>query len=176
MENKKPFYKNKWVVIVAAVILIGLIFGNNGTTENKSSEETLTKPENESEAIEIPKKIELAEVKLLSDGYKVTCAFYKDFKYVKVKGKLKVEIYNWDMSDNVDYTDEDTYDLGIKLAEQEFEIDPSQLKKEIISYQFENKILSDSKPTKTYLTGRFTFTPDSDKSVNIVSGSSYQTL
>ncbi len=133
-------------------------------------------PTEQSESFEIPKSIEIAEVKLLSDGFKVSCAFLKDFGYIKVKGKLKVEVYNWNMSDNVEYSDPETYDLGIKLAEEEFDVDPNKLKKEMIAYEFEGRIKSENKPNKTYLTARFTFTPDSDKSVHIVSGSSYQTL
>jgi hypothetical protein len=175
MENKKPIYKNKWIIAVGVLILIGLAFGGKSEGE-KAKKVDSAKKTIETDSIQTPKKIELSEVKLLSDGFKVSCAFYKDMKYVKVKGKLKVEIYNWNMSDNVDYTDHETYDLGIKLVEEEFDVDPTQLIKETISYKFENKIKSNKKPNKTYLTARFTFTPDDEKSIHIISGSSYQAL
>lgn len=172
MENtgtKKPFYKNKWVIIIAIIVLAGILFGK------KEENVSIPKPKKE-ENVSIPKSIEIGEVTMLSDGYKVSCAFYKGLEYIKVKGKLKVEVYNWEMSDNVKYSDADTYSLGLKLAEQEFSISPSQLKKETIAFKFEDVIKTGKKPTKTYLSAKFIFTPDSDTSVHIVGGSSYQTL
>jgi len=173
MENtktKKPMYKNKWVIIIAILVLVGIIlFGKK--EENDSTPNPIKK-----ENVSIPKSIELGEVTMLSEGYKVSCAFYKDLEYIKVKGKLKVEVYNWEMSDNVKYTDADTYSLGLKLAEQEFSITPSQLKEETIAFKFEDVIKTVKKPSKTYLSAKFIFTPDSDTSVQIVGGSSYQTL
>lgn len=100
------------------------------------------------ENVSIPKSIEIGEVTMLSDGYKVSCAFYKGLEYIKVKGKLKVEVYNWEMSDNVKYSDADTYSLGLKLAEQEFSISPSQLKKETIAFKFEDVIKTGKKPAR----------------------------
>ena len=168
-ETKTPIYKNKWVIIIAIIVLVGIIFGRK--EENVSIPNSI-KEEN----VSIPNSIEIGEVTMLSDGYKVSCAFLKGLEYIKVKGKLKVEVYNWNMSDNVKYSDADTYSLGLKLAEQEFSITPSQLKEETIAFKFEDVIKSGKKPSKTYLSAKFIFIPDSDTSVQIVGGSSYQTL
>ena len=175
MEEKKPFYKKTWFIVVVVLVVVGSIFGKKGSDKPVEKVEP-AKTEVKKDSVEVPQKIELGEITRLADGYKVTCAFLKDYGYVKAKGKLKVEVFNWEMSDNVKYNDPDTYDLGVKLAEQEFDVLPEQLTKETIALKFEGKIISDKKPGKTYLSARFTFTPESDNAVHIVGGSMYQTL
>jgi hypothetical protein len=175
MEEKKPFYKKTWFIVVVVLVVIGSIFGKKGSDKPVEKVEP-AKTEVKKDSVEVPQKIELGEITRLADGYKVTCAFLKDYGYVKAKGKVKVEVFNWEMSDNVKYNDPDTYDLGVKLAEQEFDVLPEQLTKETIAWKFEGKIISDKKPGKTYLSARFTFTPESDNTVHIVGGSMYQTL
>jgi hypothetical protein len=175
MEEKKPFYKKTWFIVVVVLVVVGSIFGKKGSDKPVEKVEP-AKTEVKKDSVEVPQKIELGEITRLADGYKVTCAFLKDYGYVKAKGKLKVEVFNWEMSDNVKYNDPDTYDLGVKLAEQEFDVLPEQLTNETIAWKFEGKIISDKKPGKTYLSARFTFTPESDNAVHIVGGSMYQTL
>jgi hypothetical protein len=172
MENKKPIYKSKWGIAIIVLLVLGLIFGNNKNKIKDNPKEIST----QNDSSQIPKSIESAEIKLVPQGFKVSCAFLKDLEYVKVKGNLKIEVYNWNMSDNVDFTDPDTYDLGEKMATQEFKITPDQLKKDMITFRFENIINCESKPKRTYLTARFSFIPDNNKSVKIISGSTYQTL
>ncbi|MDA1182144.1 MAG: hypothetical protein O3B82_00970 [Bacteroidetes bacterium] len=137
-----------------------------------------TNPSKEEEIIESPEKIELGEVTQVGKGYKISCAFMESISYIRVKGKLKVEVFNWEMSDNVQYRDPDTYDLGTKLCEASYTVKPEDcvygdIK---IAYKFTQTIESEAKPNKTYLSARFTFTPDADTSKNIIGGSDYQTL
>ena len=49
-ETKTPIYKNKWVIIIAIIVLVGIIFGR--------------KEEN----VSIPNSIEIGEVEALADG------------------------------------------------------------------------------------------------------------
>lgn len=177
-KTKKPFYKKWWFITICVIVVLGIFGSFSSDKEGESSRPpipTKSDKEGESSRPPIPTKILLGEVKLLSDGYKVECAFMKDFGYTVAEGRLKVEVFNWELSDNVDFSDPETYNLGQRVAEGEFDIKPSEFDESGIAKKIKKKINTDVRPSKTYLSARFSFTP-TGSSKTIVGGSSYQTI
>jgi len=123
---------------------------------------------------QVPDSIKLGKVTRLHDGYRVECAFLKGW-YCRVRGKLKVEVFSWDMHNNVDYSEPDTYDLGTLVARAECNIAPPDFHSSTLADKISIKLVSDVPPVATYLSARFTFTP-SGGGQEIVGGSAYQTL
>ena len=173
-----PIYKKKWFIILCVVFLIGII-GNQFNTRDSSKNTNENNSENKSEDNPvIPESIALTKVNTVSDGFNVECGFLKSTSYVKTEGKLKIEVFNWELSDGVKYSNEYTYDLGLKLAESTFDVNVKDFKKPSnrIATIVEYKVPSVKKPKRTYVTARFTFTPKQDTSIHITSGTFYETL
>ncbi|MCH1401520.1 MAG: hypothetical protein L7U78_03245, partial [Schleiferiaceae bacterium] len=166
-------FKTSIFFIVGSVLLL---------TTSSCAEKKASNPGNElstqSEIVPpalIPDKIVLGEVILIADGYKASCAFMEGYGYERTRGKMIVEIYNWNLSDNVKYTDTDTYGLGTLVASGEFEFTEDNFEDGIADKIVFKINAEDKNLPKTYLSAKFTFTPEGTDQA-IVGGSSYETL
>jgi len=124
----------------------------------------------------LPITIERGQVGIITDGFQAACVFKDDSTFLNLHGKMLVEVYNWDLADDVKFNDFNTYTRGSLVASREFECAVDKFDEENTTERITFKIIADNQHLlKTYLSAKFTFTPDGNYKA-ITGGSMYETL
>lgn len=166
------FKKNVFTAVIVVITLISSCDTHiNNNLDSKISNEIEVVP-----LQSLPITIERGQVALITDGFQVSCVFKEDSTLRKLHGKMLVEIYNWDLSDDVKFNDFTTYARGSLVASSEFECTVDEFDEEKKTDRKTFKIIADhQKLLKTYLSVKFTFTPEGNYKA-ITGGSMYETL
>lgn len=178
-KNVIPMTVTEVGIVAFLILAIGSVDTKDDYTQVKkntgSSSSSQSQPAKTITAF--PQNIRLGKVKMVADGFKAECAFMKGEDYCLVRGKLTVEVYNWNMQDNVKYDDPDTYGLGTLLIKQTFDISPADFDTARTPPKVAVIVNTGSRPnpSKTYIIARFVLTsPDNRETV--VGGSDFDVI
>jgi len=162
-------------IAVFLILAVGSVDTKDDYTQVKQGRSAPSTPaQQQPPPVAFPDRIAAGKVKLVGEGYKVECAFKKGEQFCLTSGTLKVEIFNWEMSDNVQYSDPDTYTLGTLLATQSFTISPQDFDTSLTPPRIGLIVKTTARPNKTYISARFTIS--SSSGAFVTGGSDYQAI